>query len=50
MTSKKGGNLVFGLSYARVILTTWARVTLGNRDPSLAATPTPERDGSLGCA
>ena len=29
--SKKGGNLVFGLSYARVILTTWARVTLGNR-------------------
>jgi glycosyltransferase involved in cell wall biosynthesis len=30
-TSKKGGNLVFGLSYARVILTTWARVTLGNR-------------------
>ncbi|MGA2836020.1 MAG: glycosyltransferase family 2 protein [Acidimicrobiales bacterium] len=30
-TSKKGGNLVFGLSYAAVILTTWARVTLGNR-------------------
>jgi len=29
--SKKGGNLVFGLSYARVILATWARVTLGNR-------------------
>jgi glycosyltransferase involved in cell wall biosynthesis len=29
--SKKGGNLVFGLSYARVIVTTWARVTLGNR-------------------
>lgn len=29
--SKKGGNLVFGLSYLRVILTTWARVTLGNR-------------------
>ena len=29
--SKKGGNLVFGLSYARVIGTTWARVTLGNR-------------------
>ena len=29
--SKKGGNLVFGFSYARVILTTWARVTLGNR-------------------
>jgi len=24
--SKKGGNLVFGLNYARVILTTWARV------------------------
>ena len=30
-TSKKGGNLFFGLSYARVILTSWARVTLGNR-------------------
>ncbi len=30
-TSKKGGNLVFGLSYAKVILSTWARVTLGNR-------------------
>ena len=30
-SSKKGGNLVFGLSYARVILTTWARVTVGNR-------------------
>ena len=29
--SKKGGNLVFGFSYARVIFTTWARVTLGNR-------------------
>jgi glycosyltransferase involved in cell wall biosynthesis len=29
--SKKGGNLVFGFSYAKVILTTWARVTLGNR-------------------
>ncbi len=29
--SKKGGNLVFGLSYAKVILTTWGRVTLGNR-------------------
>ena len=28
--SKKGGNLVFGFSYAKVILTTWARVTLGN--------------------
>jgi glycosyltransferase involved in cell wall biosynthesis len=24
--SKKGGNLVFGVNYARVILTTWARV------------------------
>lgn len=30
-TSKKGGNLVFGVSYARVILTTWTRVTFGNR-------------------
>jgi len=29
--SKKGGNLVFGLNYARVILATWARVALGNR-------------------
>jgi hypothetical protein len=29
--SKKGGNLVFGVNYARVILTTWARLTLGNR-------------------
>jgi glycosyltransferase involved in cell wall biosynthesis len=29
--SKKGGNLVFGLQYARVIATTWWRVTLGNR-------------------
>ena len=29
--SKKGGNLVFGLNYAKVILTTWAGVTLGNR-------------------
>jgi len=29
--SKKGGNLVFGLSYLKVILTTWGRVTLGNR-------------------
>jgi glycosyltransferase involved in cell wall biosynthesis len=29
--SKKGGNLVFGYNYAKVILTTWARVTLGNR-------------------
>ncbi len=30
-TSKKGGNLFFGLSYGRVILSTWARVTVGNR-------------------
>ena len=30
-TSKKGGNLVFGFNYARAILTTWTRVTLGNR-------------------
>lgn len=29
--SKKGGNLVFGLSYLKVILITWARVTVGNR-------------------
>jgi glycosyltransferase involved in cell wall biosynthesis len=29
--SKKGGNLVFGVNYALVILATWARVTLGNR-------------------
>ncbi len=29
-SSKKGGNLVFGVQYLRVILTTWARVTLGN--------------------
>jgi len=29
--SKKGGNLVFGLNYAKVILTTWVGVTLGNR-------------------
>ena len=29
--SKKGGNLFFGLQYARVILTTWLRVTVGNR-------------------
>jgi glycosyltransferase involved in cell wall biosynthesis len=28
-TSKKGGNLVFGLQYARVIGTTWYRVRLG---------------------
>jgi glycosyltransferase involved in cell wall biosynthesis len=30
-TSKKGGNLFFGFQYARVIVTTWLRVTLGNR-------------------
>jgi glycosyltransferase involved in cell wall biosynthesis len=30
-TSKKGGNLVFGFQYAKVIGTTWYRVTLGNR-------------------
>ena len=30
-SSKKGGNLIFGLNYAKVIVTTWARVTLGNR-------------------
>jgi glycosyltransferase involved in cell wall biosynthesis len=30
-TSKKGGNLFFGLQYARVIATTWLHVTLGNR-------------------
>lgn len=30
-TSKKGGNLFFGFQYGRVILTTWLRVTLGNR-------------------
>lgn len=29
--SKKGGNLFFGLQYAKVIAVTWARVTLGNR-------------------
>jgi glycosyltransferase involved in cell wall biosynthesis len=28
-TSKKGGNLVFGFQYARVIGTTWCRVRLG---------------------
>jgi glycosyltransferase involved in cell wall biosynthesis len=28
-TSKKGGNLFFGLQYARVIATTWFRVRLG---------------------
>jgi glycosyltransferase involved in cell wall biosynthesis len=30
-TSKKGGNLFFGLQYARVIVTTWGRVTLDRR-------------------
>jgi glycosyltransferase involved in cell wall biosynthesis len=29
--SKKGGNLVFGVQYARVIAMTWFRVTLGRR-------------------
>ncbi len=29
--SKKGGNLFFGMQYARVILTTWYRVGLGSR-------------------
>ena len=29
--SKKGGNLVFGMQYARVIAMTWCRVTLGRR-------------------
>ena len=29
--SKKGGNLIFGMNYAKVIATTWARVTFGNR-------------------
>jgi glycosyltransferase involved in cell wall biosynthesis len=29
--SKKGGNLVFGMQYAKVIAMTWCRVTLGNR-------------------
>ena len=28
--SKKGGNLFFGLQYARVIATTWARMSLAN--------------------
>jgi glycosyltransferase involved in cell wall biosynthesis len=30
-SSKKGGNLVFGLQYARVIVCTWLRMTLGDR-------------------
>ncbi|MGH9081527.1 MAG: glycosyltransferase family 2 protein [Acidimicrobiales bacterium] len=30
-TSKKGGNLFFGLQYARVIVSTWYHVTVGNR-------------------
>jgi glycosyltransferase involved in cell wall biosynthesis len=30
-TSKKGGNLVFGLNYARVIATTWARLRRDDR-------------------
>ncbi len=32
-TSKKGGNLFFGLQYARVIATTWYHVTRGKRRP-----------------
>jgi glycosyltransferase involved in cell wall biosynthesis len=32
-TSKKGGNLVFGLQYARVIGTTWYRVRRGRPTP-----------------
>jgi glycosyltransferase involved in cell wall biosynthesis len=32
--SKKGGNLFFGIQYARVILTTWARVGLRPRPPA----------------
>jgi glycosyltransferase involved in cell wall biosynthesis len=32
-TSKKGGNLVFGLQYARVIGTTWYRVRRGRTTP-----------------
>lgn len=30
-TSKKGGNLFFGLQYARVIATTWLHVIVGNQ-------------------
>jgi glycosyltransferase involved in cell wall biosynthesis len=30
-SSKKGGNLIFGLQYARVIASTWYHVTVGNR-------------------
>ena len=33
-TSKKGGNLFFGLSYGRVILTSWYRVTRENHSRS----------------
>jgi glycosyltransferase involved in cell wall biosynthesis len=32
-TSKKGGNLIFGLHYARVIVTTWARLRRAERSP-----------------
>jgi glycosyltransferase involved in cell wall biosynthesis len=32
--SKKGGNLFFGLQYARVIATTWARVSFRPRPPA----------------
>ncbi len=30
-TSKKGGNVFFGLQYARAIASTWLHVTVGNR-------------------
>lgn len=30
-SSKKGGNIFFGLQYARVIASTWLHVTVGNR-------------------
>jgi glycosyltransferase involved in cell wall biosynthesis len=33
-TSKKGGNLVFGLHYGRVILTTWRRMSRESRSAS----------------
>ncbi len=31
--SKKGGNLFFGLQYARVIVTSWARASFGRHQP-----------------
>jgi hypothetical protein len=34
-TSKKGGNLVFGVQYARVIGTTWYRVSRAGQDGRL---------------